>query len=155
VDKNGNLYGTTVGGGANNYGTVFEISASGVETVLHSFNENGTDGYGPNTSLVMDEKGDLYGTTGAGGKHGSGTVFEVSAAGVETVLYSFNPDNERDGALPYAGLVLDKMGNLYGTNVNNGCMATARSLRSALVALRRSFIASGAGAGMESIPLTG
>lgn len=120
VDKNGNLYGTTAYGGANSYyGAVFEVSATGVEKVLHSFDENGKDGFNLGTGLVMDKNGNLYGTTNEGGTHGFGTVFEVSPGGVETVLYSFNPGNGKDGTNPSA-LVLDQKGNLYGTTVNNG-----------------------------------
>jgi len=121
IDKEGNLYGTTAYGGANHYyGAVFKVSPNGVETVLHSFNEDGKDGYDPAAALAVDKKGNVFGTTYEGGTHGFGTVFEVSAAGSETVLYSFNPGNGKDGVDPYAGLVRDKSGNLYGTNVNNG-----------------------------------
>jgi len=89
IDVYGNLYGTTNGGGAYDAncdypgcGTVYELTpGSGgtwTETVLHSFNDNGVDGYQPYGSLVMDRNGNLYGTTNAGGAHGYGTVFEVT-----------------------------------------------------------------------------
>jgi len=121
IDKNGNLYGTTVYGGANHYyGAVFEVSTTGVETVLHSFNQIRTDGYNPDSGVVIDKNGNVYGTTYSGGTHGFGTVFEVSGGGVETILYDFNPDDRKDGVDPYATLVRGKKGNLYGTNVNNG-----------------------------------
>jgi uncharacterized repeat protein (TIGR03803 family) len=78
-DTAGNLYGTTSLGGANHYGTVFELSTAGVgnwtEKVLHSF--SGTDGSDPQTSLIMDAVGNLYGTTIEGGAHSDGTVFEI------------------------------------------------------------------------------
>jgi len=87
-DTAGNLYGTTSGGGAYDSdctypgcGTVFKLTpGSGgtwTETVLHSFNSNGVDGYSPEAGLIMDASGNLYGTTNAGGAYGYGTVFEV------------------------------------------------------------------------------
>jgi uncharacterized repeat protein (TIGR03803 family) len=121
-DAAGNLYGTTIEGGAYNYGTVFELSPtqSGgwTETVLHSFNNNGTDGFEPvNGSLILDAAGNLYGTTQSGGNTGEGTVFEISPNGnggwTERVLHSF--DNPADGNWPLAGLTFDAAGNLYGT----------------------------------------
>jgi uncharacterized repeat protein (TIGR03803 family) len=79
-DGSGNLYGTTVGGGAHQFGTVFELTpkASGgwTETVLHSFYGNGKDGAYPH-GLIFDAAGNLYGTTQLGGASGSGTVFEI------------------------------------------------------------------------------
>jgi uncharacterized repeat protein (TIGR03803 family) len=115
-DDEGNLYGTTTGGG-NGYGTVFKVSKTGVERVLHSFT-GGADGYYPVATLVRDAKGSLYGTTVFGGTHGDGTVFKVTKAGVESVLYSFT--GGADGNQPDAGVVFDKQGNLLGTTVNGG-----------------------------------
>jgi uncharacterized repeat protein (TIGR03803 family) len=68
--------------------------------------------------LVRDKAGNLYGTTLIGGSSGSGTVFKVDTTGKETVLHSFT--NAPDGASPYAGLVMDKAGNLYGTTLIGG-----------------------------------
>jgi uncharacterized repeat protein (TIGR03803 family) len=76
LDAKGNLYGTTYFGGKGR-GTVFEVSPSGTETVLHSFTAKGTDGYYPSADLVLDDKGNLYGTTLSGGANGGGTVFQV------------------------------------------------------------------------------
>jgi len=124
MDKKGNLYGTTTSGGAHNQGTVFKISASGVEKVLYSFcsQPSCTDGASPFDGLVMDKKGNLYGTTYSGGTRGLGTVFEISASG-ESVLYSFCPvQGCPDGANPYAGLIVDKLGNLYGTTLGGGSL---------------------------------
>ncbi|MGB8886054.1 MAG: choice-of-anchor tandem repeat GloVer-containing protein [Candidatus Korobacteraceae bacterium] len=125
VDAGGNLYGTTVRGGIHNLGAVFELSphdGSWTETVLHSFG-NGTDGISPEAGLVRDGAGNLYGTTASGGIHAFGTVFELKPNGsggwTETVLHSFNIDTA-DGANPYAGLILDGAGNLYGTTLNGG-----------------------------------
>ncbi|MGO9168439.1 MAG: choice-of-anchor tandem repeat GloVer-containing protein [Candidatus Sulfotelmatobacter sp.] len=108
------LYGTTNEGGTNSLGTVFKMDTStNTETVLHSFS-GPPDGEYPLAGLLMNlSTGNLYGTTQYGGTHGYGTVFEVSAAGTETVLYSFTGGS--DGASPQGTLVSDTEGNLYGT----------------------------------------
>ncbi len=116
-DSAGNLYGTTSVGGMYAKGTVFEVSPNGAETILHSFG-NGNDGQMPFGNLVFDSSGNLYGTTSAGGANGMGTVFELSPNGAETVLYSFGSGG--DGQNPYAGLIFDTSGNLYGTTLNGG-----------------------------------
>jgi uncharacterized repeat protein (TIGR03803 family) len=103
ADKQGNLYGMTRGGGTAGGGTVFEISATGAESVLHSFLVNGTDGVHPFGGLILDKQDNLFGTTPQGGPSNLGTVFEVTANGIETVLHSFAGGS--DGATPYAGLV--------------------------------------------------
>src|SRR6202044_1180162 len=77
-DSEENLYGTTYGGGAVNYGVVFKVSASGEETVLHSFEGGTTDGCAPYGGLVRDGVGNLYGTTDGCGAYGSGTIFRLS-----------------------------------------------------------------------------
>jgi uncharacterized repeat protein (TIGR03803 family) len=124
MDADGDLFGTTFSGGAYNYGTVFELDAAGNETVLYSFAGTGGDGRGPQAGLVLDGKGNLYGTTAYGGDdtcnapYGCGTVFKVDAGGRETVLHSFVGDV--DGATPFAGLVMDARGNLYGATFNGG-----------------------------------
>jgi uncharacterized repeat protein (TIGR03803 family) len=115
-DESGNLYGTTVEGGANNVGTVFELAPDGTETVLWSF--TGADGSYPEGGLIMDTSGNLYGTTSSGGADGDGTVFEVALHGTETVLHSFT--GGPDGKGPQAGLIMDKKGKLYGTTVFGG-----------------------------------
>jgi uncharacterized repeat protein (TIGR03803 family) len=121
LDTNGNLYGTTYGGGAHGQGTVFELSPSGAETVLHSFcaRTGCSDGSHPRADLVMDTAGNLYGTTYSGGTNSVGTVFKLSPNGTETVLHSFAA-NGSDGTHPYAGLVTDTIGNLYGTTYSGG-----------------------------------
>src|SRR5271163_2430536 len=116
-----NLYGTTVEGGAYGYGTVFKLEPSGKETILHSFDFNGSDGYTPYASLVL-HKGILYGTTELGGEYGQGTVFEVTPTengSTETILHSFDL-NGTDGAAPFASLIFDADGNLYGTTYSGG-----------------------------------
>jgi uncharacterized repeat protein (TIGR03803 family) len=134
LDAAGNLYGTTSGGGNNGdgYGTVYELSptSSGPwnETVLYSF--AGTpDGALPFSTLTLDAAGNLYGTTREGGSAwnifcGSecGTVFKLtSSAGGwnETVLHNFGGPGA-DGASPYAGVILDSAGRIYGTTSLGG-----------------------------------
>jgi uncharacterized repeat protein (TIGR03803 family) len=118
-DTDGNLYGTTRYGGAYGNGTVFELTAAGTETVLYSFGSQAGDGNTPYAGLTFDKKGTLYGTTLYGGAYGAGTVFELTAAGKEEVLYAFGSQSG-DGSIPFAGLTFDKKGNLYGTTCNGG-----------------------------------
>jgi uncharacterized repeat protein (TIGR03803 family) len=120
ADKKGNLFGTTVSGGANNTGTVFRLTPRGSERVLHSFAGAPGDGAQPYSSLVADKTGNLYGTTYAGGANNGGAVFRLARDGTETVLYSFDSDDGVDGISPYPGLVMDKTGNLYGTTNRGG-----------------------------------
>jgi uncharacterized repeat protein (TIGR03803 family) len=120
LDKKGNLYGTTTDGGLSNAGIVFKISPAGTETVLYTF-AGGPDGANPTVSLVRDKAGNLYGTTyngGNGNGSGDGTVFEISPSGTHTVLHTFT--GGADGAVPDAGLILDKHGSLYGTTLGGG-----------------------------------
>jgi uncharacterized repeat protein (TIGR03803 family) len=115
IDRFGNLYGTTMGGGSANSGTVFKIDSAGHETILHSF--TGPDGQLPfHGKLIMDNAGNLYGTTLTGGLSNQGTVFKLDSAGQLTLLYSFAGP---DGGSP-TGLVRDKKGNLYGTTATGG-----------------------------------
>jgi uncharacterized repeat protein (TIGR03803 family) len=125
ADEEGNLYGTTEGGGANSQGTVFETArgkAGWKTTVLYSFNKEYTgDGQGPEAGLIMDKKGNLYGTTLSGGAyHYYGTVFKLSKSEngewAETVLHSFNGN---DGLYPEASLTI-RGGWLYGTATSGG-----------------------------------
>jgi uncharacterized repeat protein (TIGR03803 family) len=118
MDKSGNSYGVTNGGGAYNGGAVYELSASGTETLLYSFGASTTDGNGPMAGVIIDSKGNLYGTTVVGGTYGYGTAFELSpsstGAWTETILHNFGA-SATDGTYPVAPLVIDKKGNLYGT----------------------------------------
>ncbi len=114
-DPAGNVYGTTGGGGAYGFGTVFKLDKSGKETVLYSFT-GGADGSLPGAA-IRDASGNLYGTTVFGGSSncggGCGVVFEVDTTGQETTLYSFQGGT--DGVWPDGGVVQDAAGNLYGT----------------------------------------
>jgi len=116
-DAAGNFYGTTLFGGTSDWGTVFELDKTGKEAVLYSFT-GGSDGRNPWAGVVLDAKGNLYGTTEAGGDHNNGTVFMVDETGTETVLHAFIGGN--DGAAPVAALIWDRAGNLYGTAMSGG-----------------------------------
>jgi uncharacterized repeat protein (TIGR03803 family) len=118
-DAAGNLYGTTASGGAYNGGTVFELSptADGWEyKVLYSF-AGGADGYQPLGGVVVDQAGNLYGTTQQGGAPNNyGTVFELSPSGngwTYQLLHVFK--DTTDGGWPVGGLIFDPYGNLFGT----------------------------------------
>ena len=119
LDGEGNIFGTTSGGGLHGFGTVFELrpksSGKWSESILYSFNRNGQDGYLSTAAVVLDTAGNLYGTTQSGGTRDDGTVFELtpgSSGWTETVLFSFDLS---DGCCPYGSLVIDSSGNLYGT----------------------------------------
>ncbi len=120
-DGAGNLYGTTVQGGTNNLGTVFEISpATGggwTENILYSFNNTGKNGYNPHFGVILDGSGNLYGTT-LGGGEGLGTVYELKPATgggwTEEVLHRFLNNGKGVGGYPYSGVIFDGAGNLYG-----------------------------------------
>ncbi len=137
-DASGNFYGTTNGGGSTNasdcnagscgYGTVFKLTPNGggyTKTVLYNFcsQPNCTDGANSYAGVIEDRSGNLYGTTYNGGANGGGTVFKLTPSGngyAESVLYSFCSQSQgsaacTDGANPFAGLIEDSAGNLYGT----------------------------------------
>jgi uncharacterized repeat protein (TIGR03803 family) len=132
IDGAGNLYGTPANGGAYSQGVAFELSPSSggtwTETTLHSFTGGG-DGGVPYGNLLLDARGNLYGLTSAGGgpssvcRYGCGTAFELkpTASGrwVGKVLHNFSR-NINDGHYPYAGLIFDRAGNLYGSTLEGG-----------------------------------
>jgi len=125
MDAEGNLYGTTTEGGDlsesnTGLGVVFKIDPFSQMTTLYAFT-GGLDGGRPEWGVVLDEAGNLYGTTYEGGlkcpfavDFGCGVIFKINAAGGETVVHEFT--GGEDGAVPSGGLVLDSSGNLYGTN---------------------------------------
>ncbi len=129
LDRAGNLYGTTVYGGAKNYGTVYKLTpgrkgkttGTWTEKILHSFQGGKHDGSNPDAGIVFDAAGNIYGTTTSGPGF-AGTVYElVAAVGKSSykdkVLWIFN---YTDGFSPYDSLILDNAGNLFGTAFSGG-----------------------------------
>ncbi len=141
ADGAGNYYGTTTVGGTKSYGSVFKLTPNGTggwkETILYNFlgttGANG-DGSFPIGNLLLDESGNIYGTTQLGGNVGQncfdvnaeqcGTVFKLSPNGngtyTESILHYFTGYTNADGANPSAGLIMDESGNLYGTTKFGG-----------------------------------
>lgn len=118
------FYGTTTAGGTAGQGVVFELTPGKpwTETPIHTF--SGTnDGSNPETGVIADQKGTLYGTAQAGGSSQNGIVFRLSAQAdgtwKEAIITSF-PGNGSTGQYPYAGLIRDAAGSLYGTTFNGG-----------------------------------
>jgi uncharacterized repeat protein (TIGR03803 family) len=131
VDGNGNLYGTTLGGG----GIVWEITASGTFLDLHDFGKtivnangmSGPDGIWPYGGVTVDKAGNLYGTAAQGSWSGAGMVWEITNAGKYLDLHDFGGEitsadgtNSLDGAYPQAGVTFDPAGNMYGTASSGG-----------------------------------
>ena len=114
-DSAGDLYGTTLYGGASNKGVVFKLALTGKETVLHSFKGAPTDGENPASRLIRDSSGNFYGTTQAGGASNNGVVFKLALTGEETVLHSFK-GGTADGAVPFAGVIRDSSRQLLRHN---------------------------------------
>lgn len=134
VGSDGNLYGTTRSGGVGGCGgqepsgfvvavsacgTVFQLTLSGIEQVLHFF-QGGDDGGVPMTHLVQTSSGTLYGTTATGGLYLSGTVFQITSTGDDSVLYNFGSAGPTDAVAPAAGLIRATDGALYGTTALGG-----------------------------------
>jgi uncharacterized repeat protein (TIGR03803 family) len=123
-DKAGNLYGTTEYGGnllcdlwqGFGCGVVFKIDPTGKETVLHVFGGGRSDGCEPYQNLIMDEAGNLYGTTPGCGASNGGTVFKLTMKGKETLLHNFAWS---EGATP-SGMLRDALGNFYGLAQQGG-----------------------------------
>ena len=133
LGSDGNFYGTTENGGANNEGTFFRITAKGALTTLYSFCglKNCADGANPIGSLIQGKDGDFYGITAQGGTSdvqyctetvlGCGTAFKITPTGGLTILYSFcSTTGCSDGPTPTPALVQSKDGNFYGTTANGG-----------------------------------
>ncbi len=128
-DKQGNLYGSTSSGGDLNgrcgaqqgCGVVFKLDRAGKETALHTFT-GPRDGSSPLGGLVRDEEGNLYDTTQYGGAFGFGAVFKLDCSGKEVALHDFTGGT--DGAIPYAGVIRDLAGNLYGTAQYGGAFGS-------------------------------
>jgi len=117
-DSAGNLYGTTTtGGNPQSRGTVFELSASGQETVLHEFT-GGPDGSFPNAPLVRDSAGNMYGATPFGGGRNYGTVFKIASGGQYSVLHNFT--TRQGGVYPAGPVAEDAAGDIFGVTENGG-----------------------------------
>lgn len=123
-DAAGNLYGTTASGGTNDTGAIFELTPSNGGwnySVIYSFQPGGSgDGANPHGTLVFDKSGNMYGTTLNGGSYNAGSVFQLTPSNggwSESVIYTFNG---QIGSNPYAGVILDNNGNLYGTTYGGG-----------------------------------
>jgi uncharacterized repeat protein (TIGR03803 family) len=125
--SDGNFYGTTIDGGTYNSGTAFKMTPSGAVTVFYQFG-NGTDGSYPASALAQYQDGNFYGTSQFGGSQNFGTVFQLTSAGVETLLHQFGDGsavnaNEAvvaDGTMPRAGLAPTLGGNFYGVTLGGG-----------------------------------
>ena len=136
---NGDLYGTTYGGGAKSAGTVFKITPGGAFTSLYSFcsvvvSGGCADGAEPSFALIQTTDGNLYGTTQAGGANDKGTLFKITPGGTLTTLYSFCAKSAcADGESPYfAGLVQDTNGKIYGTTNGGGANGAGTVFRLSL-----------------------
>ena len=129
LDSAGNLYGSSINGGAHDVGSVFELSAEPsvaggwTLSVLHSFLNSHQDGSGPWDKVILDKAGNLYGTTREGGTNGGGIAFKLTpgteGTWTEAILHEF-PATPHDGGLSYAELLQDRSGNLYGTTSGGG-----------------------------------
>jgi uncharacterized repeat protein (TIGR03803 family) len=113
----GNLYGTTVNGGADRFGTVYQLTASGSVNTLYSFT-GGNDGAYPYAAVVMGSDGNFYGTAEANGGNDDGEIYQITTSGSLTPLYGFT--GSTDGGQPYAALVAGTDGLLYGTAFHGG-----------------------------------
>jgi uncharacterized repeat protein (TIGR03803 family) len=129
--NDGNFYGTTIEGGTNHTGTIFQITPAGAEKIVYSFGAvTGTDGQSPTGGLIQAGDGNLYGTTVMGGANGTGTVFTITPSGVETILYSFGAGPEPiDGKEPSSGLIQASDGNFYGVTPFGGTNGTGTVFR--------------------------
>ncbi len=119
LGSDGNFYGVTTSGGANNDGVVFSITPSGNYTLLHSF--TGSDGAEPQGTLLLASDGNFYGTTTSQGSNHGGTLFRITSSGAFTTVYNFCTLGAcHDGSGPFGGLTQGTDGYLYGTTTSGG-----------------------------------
>jgi uncharacterized repeat protein (TIGR03803 family) len=148
MDKAGDLYGLTEEGGGgtgcDNFGhgcgVLYKLTQNGTLTVLHSFAGGTSDGCFPLGSVAIDKAGNFYGTTEGCGSSNGGTVWELSKRGTETILHNF-AGGYSDGCSPFAGVVLDSKGNLYGDTLECGAVddGTVWELSNGTLTLLHSF----------------
>jgi uncharacterized repeat protein (TIGR03803 family) len=134
INVSGAFYGTTSAGGAHGDGAVYKVTSAPKESLLYSFQGPPSDGATPGyMNLITDGKGNFYGTTAFGGNgpckssgvlEGCGTIFKITTAGIETVLYNFQY-GPKDGAGPNGTMVRDSAGNLYGTTEAGGNLVSS------------------------------
>jgi uncharacterized repeat protein (TIGR03803 family) len=115
-DGEGNLFGTALEGGSYDFGTAFELTNAGKFNVLHAFSGHSDGGY-PQSSLVQDAVGNVYGVTSQGGEHNAGAVYRLSLHSRFATAYSFSGS---DGSTPVGSIANDDVGNLYGTTYDGG-----------------------------------
>ena len=123
----GNFYGTTSSGGANDAGTIFKITSTGKFTTLYNFCAltNCGDGASPSAVLIQAFNGNFYGTTVGGGVQGNGTVFTITPSGTLTTLYNFCSQAMcADGAFPRTSLIQSPTGNFLGVTSSGGVSAS-------------------------------
>jgi uncharacterized repeat protein (TIGR03803 family) len=145
---NGDFYGTAANGGANSFGTVFQVTSAGKLTALHSFDS--TDGASPEVALIQATNGKLYGTTSIGGSSDVGTIFDITTAGTFTSLLNFTGTN---GDYPDGKLVQGTDGNFYGTTeeVSSGSGTVFKMTAAGKLTTLHKFTGSGSdGAGPTS-----
>jgi len=121
----GNLYGVSAHGGANHdQGAFFRTAPGGMQVTLYSFGTRHDDAIEPDATLIRGADGNFYGTSAAGGSYGEGTVYKITPAGVETVLFSFSAGASNDPANPSGGVIQGADGNFYGTTRAGGANGT-------------------------------
>ncbi len=125
LGADGNFYGVTAHGGANqDQGAIIRITPGGVQSILYSFLARHEDAIEPDATLVRGADGSFYGTSAAGGAYGEGTVYQLTPAGVESVLFSFSAGASKYPAHPSGGVIQGPDGNLYGTTRAGGANGT-------------------------------
>jgi uncharacterized protein (TIGR03437 family) len=130
--SDGNLYGTTSGGGANNKGSIFKVTSVGTFTTLYGFCSQAgcPDGSAPAAGLIQASDGNFYGITFNGGSNNGGTVFQITPGGTRTTLHNFcSQANCADGENPDAGLIQGADGAFYGTTLGGGANNAGTAFR--------------------------
>lgn len=125
LGADGNFYGVSTRGGANHdQGAFFRVTPAGAQATLYSFGARQNDAIEPDATLVRGADGSFYGTSAAGGAYGEGTVYQLTPAGVETVLFSFSAGAGNGPATPLGGVIQGPDGNFYGTTRAGGANGT-------------------------------